>query len=437
MKKENKKPDNEALEELGAQAVEILEKFGLKDEKKMVLVGKILILGLLLFEAIFITVQLLNSGVMGGRIIAAICLFVLLIASEAITLFVVKKNEHKQIFYIVSALSIFFLVGVTRSSYVPILYILFLTELYLNAKQMRTSVIVLIVASVLYVVAYLITSFIWFDGWTALVVWLPHFFEALVYFAVHFVGIHFLLVFYHQYLRLTQVLKDLDESNERLKEAYDELAEVTALEERQRIAKEIHDTAGHSMTTVIMQTEAAKLIIEQDPQSAKQKIVAANLQAKHALEELRESVHLLSGSHGKPVLKTALLQIIAESTDGTDVVIRHDVDDVEVDDKTYRYICNTFKEGIANGLRHGGASAFYFELKNTEDGIDFLLSDNGMGRESGKLKKGFGLTGMVREAKALGGSIAFYTQPEEGFEIRLQLPIQKEKTKEKEVKNEN
>ena len=96
--------------------------------------------------------------------------------------------------------------------------------------------------------------------------------------------------------KLRAAYEELDESNKKLQEAYQELQEVTALEERQRIAKDIHDTAGHSITTIIMQTEAAKLVIDSDPEDAKRKIAAANLQARNALEELRESVHLLSGA---------------------------------------------------------------------------------------------------------------------------------------------
>lgn len=429
MKKEEKKQYKERVAEWKAKTAKFLDKFGLKDETKLLAWGKVLIFAMLLFEAGLIIIQLFNAKADVWRVLAAAGLLVGLLASEGITLFIAKRTAFKVVCYIVSVLCIFTLVGLTGSQYIPMLYILALTEFYLSAKKVRASIIVFCIGAPLYAAAYALTLSLLQSEAAPLSIMLPQLFEALVYLTVHFIVINFLIGFYRQYLRLTQALKDLDESNARLQEAYDELAEVTALEERQRIAKDIHDTAGHSITTVIMQTEAAKLILDQDPQSAKQKIVAANLQAKHALEELRESVHLLSGNHNKPALKTALLQIVAESTDGTDVVIRQDIDDVEVDDNTYRYLCNTLKEGIANGLRHGGANAFYFELKTTDDGLVFLLSDNGVGRESGKLKKGFGLSGMVREAKALGGTIAFYTEPDEGFEIRLTLPLRQEQLK--------
>ena len=247
-------------------------------------------------------------------------------------------------------------------------------------------------------------------------------FNDLLILVIHFVFVNLAVRFYRQYVRLGKALKALDQSKAELQKAYDDLAEVTLLEERQRIAKDIHDTAGHSMTTVIMQTEAAKLIIDKNPEEAKSRIIAANLQAKHALEELRESVHLLSGISGKQTLKDALQGIINESMDGTGIRIRSDIDDAAVSDAKYRFLCNTLKEGISNGLRHGGATAFWFELKQTGKKLEFLLSDNGSGVEINKLKEGFGLTGMSSRAESLGGDVWFVSEPDEGFEIHLTLP---------------
>ena len=219
-------------------------------------------------------------------------------------------------------------------------------------------------------------------------------------------------------------MQELDASKKELEKAYAVVAEVSALEERQRIAKEIHDTAGHSITTVIMQTEAAKRILEENPAEAKSKIVAANLQAKHALEELRDSVHLLSGNNANQTLKTALENIIHESTDGTGIKIRSSIEEIEVSEAKFRFLCNTLKEGISNGLRHGGATAFWFELKREESSLYFLLSDNGRGAGT-KLTLGFGLSTMQERARSLGGE-AYFESLEEGFELRLALPVDME-----------
>jgi signal transduction histidine kinase len=240
----------------------------------------------------------------------------------------------------------------------------------------------------------------------------------------HFLVMHVALAFYRQYLRLDKTLQELDVSKKELEKAYAVVAEVSALEERQRIAKEIHDTAGHSITTVIMQTEAAKRILEENPAEAKSKIVAANLQAKHALEELRDSVHLLSGNNANQTLKTALENIIHESTDGTGIKIRSSIEEIEVSEAKFRFLCNTLKEGISNGLRHGGATAFWFELKREESSLYFLLSDNGRGAGT-KLTLGFGLSTMQERARSLGGE-AYFESLEEGFELRLALPADME-----------
>ena len=97
-------------------------------------------------------------------------------------------------------------------------------------------------------------------------------FEDLIIFVLHFLIMNFLLLIYRKNEEIAKRVKELDESNQKLAEsnqklaeAMEKLKEVTALEERQRIAKDIHDTAGHSITTVIMQTEAAKLALERDP----------------------------------------------------------------------------------------------------------------------------------------------------------------------------
>ena len=247
-------------------------------------------------------------------------------------------------------------------------------------------------------------------------------FNDLLIIVIHFLIFNFAMQIYRKNKDITTALDELNASIEKLRVAYGELQEIALLEERQRIAKDIHDTAGHSITTVIMQTEAAKLVIDTDPEKAKSRIAAANLQAKHALEELRESVHLLSGISEGLTLKGQLENIIHDTTDGTGIAVRSDIDEIKLCDAKSRFICNTLKEGISNGLRHGGATAFWFELKQEGALVRFLLSDNGSGQDIASLKEGFGLSGMHARAESLGGTVWFETEEGEGFEVHLTLP---------------
>lgn len=351
-------------------------------------------------------------------------LIFLLTVSEAVQLFAVR-GKARFVFYTIDAVVACCFLFFSDGVYPLVVYMLALTQFYIGAEKFRFSVIVFGVSLPLYAIIYGAHGNLLKLGSEGFFRIVTQGLGAVVAITIHFFAVHIALAFYRQYLKLNKAVHDLNESRSQLQKAYEAVAEVTALEERQRIAKEIHDTAGHSITTVIMQTESAKRIIESNPDEAKSKIVAANLQARHALEELRDSVHLLSGRTEKQTLKTSLESIINESTDGTGIVIRSSVDDVAVSSAKYRFLCNSLKEGISNGLRHGGATAFWFELKVT-DKIEFLLSDNGEGMDEAFLQLGFGLTTMQERAKALGGTAEIKTEKGEGFELCLTLPLDKE-----------
>ena len=302
-------------------------------------------------------------------------------------------------------------------------YMLILTEYYIGLEKKGFALLLFVFAEGLYIGAYLLQNYTLLTHSQAVLTLLTRTASSVFVLLVHFIIVQIALAFYNQFVRLGNAMDELTESKEKLEKAYEVVAEMTAMEERQRIAKDIHDTAGHSLTTVIMQTESAKWMIDRDPKQAKSKIIAANLQAKHALEELRESVHVLSDRKQTKTLKAALEQIIHDSTDGTGITIRSDIDEMQVSSAKHRFLCNTLKEGISNGLRHGGATAFWVELKQENNGIRFLLSDNGKGVALNDLQVGFGLSGMQERAKSLGGIVAFHSEKDEGFELEITLPI--------------
>lgn len=354
-----------------------------------------------------------------------------LIVTNTVKYFVIEDFRRKIWCYVVDFAGLLVLMCITDSAYIPTFYSIMLSEYYLSSESFRDCVIMILVCEVSYFVLFVLSSVLLEQDIGSLFgkrILSSQLLNDMVLFAFHFVIVCLAVWLYRKNLELFQTVRKLNENNQSLQQAYNRLGEKTALEERQRIAKDIHDTAGHSITTVIMQTEAAKLIIDRDPQAAKQKIVAANMQARNALAELRSSVHLLSGNAAEIPLKELLARIIADTTNGTDISIRADVDDISLSLEKKLFVCNTLKEGIANGIRHGGASAFYFELKEREYAVSFLLSDNGCGVDVPSLHEGFGLTGMKNQAEALGGMVYFVSQKDEGFEIHMSLPLDQEET---------
>ena len=389
MRKETPKKEKSEKRDLRSSFLRLFGKYDVRNEQQFIYYGKWLIFLVLVFVEVLVLLQHFYAFATRGvwsTLLATLIVETVLTLSQALKLFAVKSDKVRTVFYVLDAVAASGFLFITEGTYPIIVYMLVLTEFYFSVKKTSTSVVLLCISALLYALGFGVRTFVLTGEELQLFSMISRSIGALFALFVHFLTVQIALAFYRQFLKLDKALNELDKSKKELEKAYEVVAEVTALEERQRIAKEIHDTAGHSITTVIMQTEAAKLILPAEPEEAKRKIVAANLQAKHALEELRDSVHLLSGISENQTLKTALENIIHESTDGTDIKIRSEIENANVSPAKLRFLCNTLKEGLSNGLRHGGATAFWFELKREENIIKFLLSDNGKGgNENGVL----------------------------------------------------
>ncbi len=399
---------------------------------------------LILLAVICIPVAL--ASVQTGVIGFTVTVLVVLILSMLAKLFI-AKTFHRKIFWFVldSVLLILLTIfsGVRNqsgetTSYNYIVYMLVLSEFYISSTTLRDNVIMFAVNLAAYTVTYLVIAI--FNGFIESVFRTSsQYFLELIVFILHFIMFNFSMTVYRKNRMIEENVKELEEGRNELLRAYDKLEEVTLIEERNRIAKEIHDTAGHSLTTVIMQTEAAKLAVDTDPEGAKRCIAAANIQAKNCLDELRLSVHLLSGRHDNVTFKEYLEDILSETQDGTGITVRSKIDDISLTGEAERFVANSLREGIANGIRHGGSTAFFFELKDKGNFIDFLLSDNGKGADMSRFKEGFGLSGMRAKAEKLGCMVRFSSEQGEGFEIEMSLPgkLKERPSGSEEVKNED
>ncbi len=407
--------------------VRLLGKFYSSDQPFLLKFTKRLLILLLFFIEGLIVVQQFSTALNNQTFSSFfITLFVVCVFSvnEILKFFVVRSRQSKGLCYFMSAISLFCLTILAGTSYLTPLCIVLLTEIYISSKKMIPSAAFCALGMVLYHLTF------WIAEWVhrspiSVVTSLTRSLSNFIIIVVHFVVVNIAVRFYLQYVRLKETMRELAESKRKLERAYADLAEVTALEERQRIAKEIHDTTGHSIMTVIMQTESAKLMIDEKPEEAKTRIVSANLQAKLALDELRRSVHLLSGIGEITSVKMEFERIIRESMDGTNINIRSKLEEIELPQDYVRLLSNALKEGISNGIRHGNATAFWVALESDKGGVSFLISDNGNGCKNVEKRKGFGLKSMEKSVEEAGGRFSLFSEQEEGFEIKIWLPNQK------------
>lgn len=340
-----------------------------------------------------------------------------------VELYAIKTLRARIAVYCVDFVFLLFVCALTGSTYISALYCVILSQFYINIEDFKTKIVAFVLSCVMFIVTCVVGWFInqmreitYNEIFDMVSAWIT----GVIILAAHFGVVNFLIGFYRTNIKLTGALKEADESKKQLEEAYAQLSETAVFQERNRIARDIHDNAGHSITAVIMQTEAAKLLIDVNPEEAKAKVISANIQAKNALDQMRESVHLLAGRDSSCSLKEELEEILAQTMDGTGVKIRCALDDVQLAGVKRRFIANSLKECLANGMRHGGASAFYVELSSEAGVLCLTVSDNGCGLPD-NFKEGFGLRGIREKAVNFGGGIVYESESGDGCEIKITI----------------
>ena len=380
---------------------------------------QIAIIGILCLMIIYSVLSLIinKSGDSQDRLFYEICqvaFTIVLTVSMLFKVFMIENFFKKITFYVFDSILLFFIAFFSRTIVnTTILYAIVLTEYYLAAPFFKDCSYMFGANAILISLGYLLGSTLIQH------INIQSFEIAMEYFmgigilSLHFIMFNFAMVIWRQN-------RKIEASKVELLNAYNKLEEATVYQERNRIAKEIHDTAGHSLTTMIMQAESAKLNLQKDT-PAYNAVTAMGLQARNCLEQLRMSIHLLSGRDAQVTFKAYLEQILLETTNSTNLTIRWKIEEMTLASQVERLIANTLREGISNGLRHGKSTAFIFELKETPEDVVFFLSDNGIGGNK-IIVEGYGLRTTREKVEELGGVATFTAHPDEGFDILLKLP---------------
>ena len=258
-----------------------------ESRKHLVSSIKIVLISMLAIIEIIVCAQYATQYIEKGRtgdLIAVIISCVLLVTFASIDSFAVKNLVVKYVFFGFDSVCVLLLCVFTGNTYLSTLYCLVLTQIYISIDGLRENLILFSVSCALFIISFVCGRILGASGSTvyeSLVEIIGDSILGVAILAVHFAVVSFILKFYSNNQQLRSALNEADESKAQLEQAYKEISRTAVYEERNRIAKDIHDNAGHSMTTVIMQTEAAKLLIDSDPEEAKKQ----NYFRKHSGEK--------------------------------------------------------------------------------------------------------------------------------------------------------
>lgn len=227
-----------------------------------------------------------------------------------------------------------------------------------------------------------------------------------------------------QYEQLTDSHEALSQAHEQLHLYSKQIEDLTMTRERNRMAREIHDTVGHKMTALLIQIELAKEMLPIDPEKTEETIRVCDSLARSALEEIRFSVRTIHTEEGgQQPLIPSLRKLMEEfyKTTGLETSFEIKGDPSIIPLTLHLSIIRMVQESLTNARRHGEATVSSIELDCQPDYISLTVEDNGKG--TSHISKGFGLINMKERIEEHGGSIQFESKPNQGFLVKAEFPL--------------
>ncbi|MDB6171550.1 MAG: putative Histidine kinase protein [Chthoniobacteraceae bacterium] len=222
---------------------------------------------------------------------------------------------------------------------------------------------------------------------------------------------------------IERMAADLAAANRHLGAYAAQAEELAAARERNRLAREIHDSLGHYLTVVRVQLEAALAVYDRAPELAMDAVRKAQALVGEGLREIRNSIAVLRAAPLESrTLCEALLALVAENeAAGLRVKIEVHGMERELSAAGGLTLYRVAQEGLTNVRKHAaGAGARLLINFDPAQNVSLTISDEGPG--AGPVTGGFGLLGLRERAALLGGKFSTQTTPGKGFRLAIELP---------------
>ena len=193
--------------------------------------------------------------------------------------------------------------------------------------------------------------------------------------------------------------------------------------ERTRIARDIHDSLGHTLTTLNVQLEVAQTLYSQNPAQSLQALDRAKILSSQSLQEVRRAVSTIRhGNFNLPDALTGLVEQIQQAHAAEPLTIETRISLHSLPLQVSQQLFLIIKEGLTNIQRHARASTVKLWAQTTSEGIAVGLSDDGIGFVPETSATGYGLRGMQERVQLLGGQMIIQSTPGKGTLIQVTVP---------------
>ncbi len=227
----------------------------------------------------------------------------------------------------------------------------------------------------------------------------------------------------------------LQQANQNLRQSAQEIEKLAMDQERSRIARDIHDSLGHSLTALNIQLESAIKLWDKDPEKSRKFVGESKRLGSQSLQSVRQSVAALrqdplAGETLEAAIAHLLKDLQNSSTHPVDLSITQDIQlsrplSASLNTILYRIV----QEGLTNIVKHAGASRIHVQLVCSEAIVTLTLEDNGAGFDPAQARTGFGLQSMRDRAQSTGGTFTVTSSTAQssgistGTRIQVSLPL--------------
>ena len=259
----------------------------------------------------------------------------------------------------------------------------------------------------------------------------PPFFHGKFFFFQFSFVLLFVLALVFVLLLMNAVLSErksrekLTAANKKLRQYALKIENQATLEERNRIAREIHDSLGHSLTALNLQLETGTKLLNSNPEKAKDFLVRAKGLGSQALKDVRESVSTMrSDPLQEKFLETSINTLVENFHHSTNIQPNYQINlfyaiPRDVSTAIYRII----QESLTNISKYAEATEVNLEITTVATNLHLIVEDNGKGFDLTKNTTGFGLQSMRDRTLALEGDFNIESFLGKGTKIKIEIPL--------------
>ncbi|HYF63304.1 MAG TPA: sensor histidine kinase [Herpetosiphonaceae bacterium] len=221
------------------------------------------------------------------------------------------------------------------------------------------------------------------------------------------------------------LLRELADSHRRLQQYAGQAAELATIEERNRLARDIHDSLGHYLTVINVQLEKALAFRDKKPAEADQSVAAAKQLASSALGEVRRSVGALRESERFSLRQAVTRLVEAQGADEGALECSIEGSEQGFSRPSLMVLYRAVQEGLTNIQKHARASRITLDLRFEPAEARLLIRDDGVGFAASPApgpEGGYGLPGLSERLEQIGGNLRVESHPGAGTSLIIAVP---------------